>query len=327
MPRTAILIPCYNEENTIRKVITDFRKQLPDAVIYVYDNNCKDQTANNAKGENAVVRFEKKQGKGNVVRTMFRDIDADFYVMVDGDCTYPAEKVHDIMQPVVAGDADMTVGARLDEFSDKSFRPFHKFGNEAIKWTINFLFDCRLRDILSGYRCFNRKFVKSIPILSQGFEVETELTLQALDKNMIIQEVKIPYLERPEGSYSKLSTLRDGIRIIRTIFSIFKDYRPLKCFTCGGLICLLMGLGFGSIPIYEFIQTQKVTHASTAVLATGLVLVSLLSFITGLILDSSKRRHKELFQMLIDHKISPVNELYMDCTGRSYHPTLLGRPG
>ncbi|MDD2389727.1 MAG: glycosyltransferase family 2 protein [Desulfobacterales bacterium] len=327
MPNIAVLIPCYNEEHTIRKVIRDFRKELPNATIYVYDNNCNDTTAQKAEDENAIVRYEKKQGKGNVVRTMFRDIEADFYVMVDGDCTYPAEKVHDLLKHVISGEADMTVGARLDEFSDKSFRPFHKIGNEAIKWTINFLFDCRLRDILSGYRCFNRKFVKSIPVLSQGFEVETELTLQALDKNMVIKEVQIPYRERPEGSYSKLSTFRDGIRIIKTILSIFKDYMPLKCFSFIGLMTFLMGLGFGSIPIYEFIRTAKVTHPSTAVLATGIVLISLLSFITGLILESSKRRHKELFQIIIDHKISHVNELHMDYTERLYHQNLLDRTG
>lgn len=319
MPNIAILIPCYNEEHTIRKVIRDFRKELPNATVYVYDNNCNDTTAQKAEDENAVVRQERKQGKGNVVRTMFRDIEADFYVMVDGDCTYPAEKVHDILQPVMAGEADMTVGARLDEFSDKSFRPLHKIGNEAIKWAINFLFDCRLRDILSGYRCFNRKFVKSIPILSHGFEVETELTLQALDKNMVIKEVNIPYRERPEGSYSKLSTFRDGLRIIKTILSIFKDYMPLKCFSFVGLAAFLIGLGLGSIPVYEFILTGKVTHPSTAVLATGFVLVSLLSFIAGLILESSKRRHKELFQIITDHKISYMNELHIDYPGRAYH--------
>jgi glycosyltransferase involved in cell wall biosynthesis len=303
----AVLIPCYNEELTVRKVIEDFRRELPDAGIYVYDNNSTDGTVKCACTCGAKVRHENKQGKGNVVRTMFREVFADIYVMVDGDATYPAGRVHDLIEPVRSGKADMTVGTRMDQYENKSFRLFHKFGNELIRRTINLLFGTRLRDILSGYRCFNSRFVKSIPILSKGFEVETELTLQALDKRFTIVEIPVEYYKRPEGSFSKLNTYLDGVLVTKTILWIFKDYRPLKFFSLVGGIFFLLGIGFGTVPIVEFLRTTKVTHQGTAVLATGLVLVSLLSFVSGFVLDTINRRYREQYQLLADYIIHQIN--------------------
>jgi glycosyltransferase involved in cell wall biosynthesis len=303
----AVLIPCYNEEITIKKVIRDFRRELPEAEIYVYDNNSSDQTVRKAVACGAKIGHEHKQGKGNVVRRMFREIAADIYIMVDGDATYPAERVHALIEPVRSGKADMTVGTRLDQHEDRSFRLFHKFGNELIRKSINVLFGTQLRDILSGYRCFNARFAKNVPILSKGFEVETELTLQALDKNFTIQEVPVEYYKRPEGSFSKLNTYLDGILVLKTIFWIFKDYRPLRFFSVSGLMSLLLGLGLGSIPVSEFFRTGKVTHPSTAVLATGFVLISLLSFATGFVLDTINRRYREQYQLLSDSIIHRIN--------------------
>jgi len=303
----AILIPCFNEEITVAKVIQDFQRELPDARIYVFDNNSTDGTACNAMACGADVRYEVKQGKGNVVRAMFRDVVADIYIMVDGDATYPANRVHDLIEPVLNGKADMTVATRLEQYEEKSFRLCHKFGNELIRRTINMLFGTQLRDILSGYRCFSSRFVKSIPILSKGFEVETELTLQALDKKFTIKEIPVDYYKRPEGSHSKLNTYLDGMLVIKTIFWIFKDYRPLKFFSLAGLLSLLLGLVLGSIPVTEFINTGKVTHPSTAVLSTAFVLIALLSFATGFILDTINRRYREQYQLLADHIIHKIN--------------------
>ncbi|UCH85683.1 MAG: glycosyltransferase [Candidatus Latescibacterota bacterium] len=303
MADIAVLIPCFNEEQTVARVVSDFKKELPEATIYVYDNNSTDATAQKAAEAGAVVRSEYKQGKGHVVRSMFRDIDADVYVMVDGDCTYPAEKVHEIIRPVLSEGVDMTVGVRLESYTERSFRRFHKFGNELIKKTINSIFGTNLRDILSGYRGFSKQFVKTSSVLSKGFEVETEMTLQAIDRHFLIQEVPIDYHERPEGSYSKLNTYSDAALIIKTIFWIFKDYRPLKFFSTVALLIFLLGLGLGSVPVVEFFRTTKVTHPSTAVLAAGLVIVSFVFFVTGLILDTIVRRHRELYQLISDHVV------------------------
>jgi hypothetical protein len=263
-------------------------------------------TVRNAQNAGAIIRQERKQGKGNVVWAMFRDTDADLYIMVDGDDTYPASEVHLLMAPVEMGIADMSVGTRLAQYEDHSFRFLHMFGNKLIKDTINILFGTNLQDILSGYRCFNRSFVKSIPILSKGFEVETELTLQALDKDFTIKEVPVPYFRRPPGSFSKLNTYMDGILVLKTIFWIFKDYRPLRFFSFIGLFCMLIGIGLGVIPVHEFIRTGLVNHPSTAVLATGFVLVSLLCFATGLILDTINRRYKEQYRLIADSVIHNI---------------------
>lgn len=303
MERIAVLIPCYNEAVTIAQVVADFQRVLPKAKLVVYDNNSTDATAEEAARTGVEVRREYRQGKGSVLRTMFREIDADLYVLVDGDATYPAEEVHKLIAPVAAGRADMSVGMRLEHYGDGSFRFLHRFGNRLIRGLINTLFGTRMEDVLSGYRCFNRRFVKSLPILSDGFEVETELTLQALDKGFGVVEVPIHYRPRPAGSASKLSTFRDGLLILRTIFDIYKDYRPLRFFSGIGLLSLATGIVLGSVPVGEYLHTGLVTHASTAVLATGLVLVSGLCFATGLILDAVNRRYREQYQMLRDFVI------------------------
>jgi len=294
----AVLIPCLNEELTIEQVVQDFREQLPDAAIYVYDNNSTDRTVERARAAGAIIGHEHRRGKGNVVRRMFRDVDADIYIMVDGDGTYPAESVKALMEPVLQERAQMSVGTRLETYEHGSFRALHKLGNRLIRTLINVLFRAKLRDILSGFRCFDGRYIKNIPLLSRGFEVETELTLQTLDKGYTVAEVPIQYQTRPSGSQSKLNTYQDGILLLTTILRIFKDYRPLKFFLSVGTVTLLLGLGLGSIPVFEFLETGKVLHFPTAILATGLVLTALLAFATGFILDTSNRREREQYHLL-----------------------------
>lgn len=296
--RLAVLIPCYNEEITIGKVIEDFKKELPQAEIYVFDNNSSDRTAEIAKEKGAVVIKEPKQGKGFVVVSMFEKIEADIYVMVDGDDTYPAEVVHALIEPVVNQEADMTVGTRLSKYKSKAFKPLNLLGNFLVVSLVNRLFDSDLKDIMSGYRVFNRDFVKNIPLDSKGFEVETQLVIQSLYYSYKIKEVDIELRQRPEGSTSKLNTIRDGIRVILTIANIAKAYRPLLFFGFFGLLFLLTGIGLGGIPIIEFFNTGLVTHFPTAILATGLVLVSVILFAIGLILDSINFRVREIIQIL-----------------------------
>lgn len=233
MARIAVIIPCYNEELTIGKVIKDFKNELPDATIYVYDNNSNDRTGDIAKINGAIVKKEFMQGKGNVVRAMFRDIDADLYIMTDGDDTYPACFVNDLIEPIIKGEADMVVGDRLSNgaYLKENKRLFHNFGNNLVRGIINKLFKTSLKDIMSGYRVFNKKFVKNIPVLSNGFEIETEMTLYALDKKYLIKEIPIKYKDRPNGSFSKLNTFRDGIKVIKTIFFVFKNYKPIIIFS------------------------------------------------------------------------------------------------
>jgi glycosyltransferase involved in cell wall biosynthesis len=296
----AVIIPCLNEEGTVGKVVADFRAALPGAVVYVCDNASADSTAARAKEAGAVVVREHRRGKGAAVRRMFRDVDADLYVMVDGDGTYPADRVPDLIRPVLEGRADMCVGTRLERFEADSFRVFHRFGNALIRGTINVLFGCNLSDVLSGYRCFSRRFVKSVPLLSRGFEVETELTLQALDKDFSIEEITVDYFKRPDGSFSKLNTYTDGALVLKTIFRIFKDYKPLRFFTAAGAIFLFFGLALGAIPIAEFMRTGLVLHFPTAILAVGFVITALFSFSTGLILDTINRRHREHYRLIAD---------------------------
>ena len=301
----AVLIPCYNEERTIEKVVQDFQRELPDARIYVYDNRSSDGTAARASKAGALVGFEYKQGKGNVVRTMFREVDADIYVMVDGDSTYPAHAVHKLLDPILNGKSDMTVGTRVQSFDTAAFRRFHTFGNALVRRAINALFGANLTDIMSGYRCFTSRFVKCVPVLSRGFEVETELTLQALDKNFTMEEVPVEYSKRPEGSLSKLNTIGDGLLVLRTIVLIFKDYYPLRFFGLLSFICLFLGVGLGSIPIADFMATGKVMHPSTAVLSATFMIISVLLMIAGLILDTINRRQKENYQLIADSIIFP----------------------
>jgi glycosyltransferase involved in cell wall biosynthesis len=296
--KTAVLIPCYNEEVTIRKVIDDFRRQLPDATIYVYDNNSADDTARIAAEAGAVVVSEKRQGKGFVMASMFEDIDADVYVMIDGDDTYPAENVHELIRPVAEGKADMTVGTRLVEYADRSFRPLHVFGNALVVKLVNRVFHSNLTDIMSGYRVFNRDFVKRIPLVSKGFEVETQMTLQALYYDFVIAEVPIPYRERPEGSFSKLRTYSDGTRVLLKILDIFRAYRPLAFFSAIAFVLICLGLLIGSVPIVEFFMTGYVTHLPSAVLASGIMIIAVISLAIGIILDSMNHRVREVMRAI-----------------------------
>jgi len=295
--RIAVLIPCYNEAITIGKVIDDFRRELPKADIYVFDNNSTDQTAEIARERNAIVIKEKRQGKGFVIASMFKKVEADIYVMVDGDDTYPADAVHKLIEPIVCEEADMTVGTRLHKSASGAFKPLNLFGNYLVVKLVNSIFESRLSDIMSGYRAFNRDFVKNIPLISRGFEVETQLVIQSLYYQFKIQEIEVELRERPEGSESKLNTFRDGFKVLLTIVNIAKAYRPLFFFGLLGSLFLLSGLICGGIPVAEFLRTGLVTHFPTAILATGLVMVSMIFYAIGLILDSVNYRIKEIIQI------------------------------
>jgi glycosyltransferase involved in cell wall biosynthesis len=297
--RIAVLVPCFNEAPTIGQVVADFKRQLPDATIYVYDNNSTDETARIAGGAGAVVRTEARQGKGFVVATMFSEIDADIYVMVDGDGTYPAERVHAIIAPIRSGLADMVVGNRLVDFGAGSFRNLHVFGNRLVVWAVNSIFGSRLADIMSGYRAFSRRFVGQLPIVSRGFEIETEMTLQALYRDLVITEVPVKYGERPQGSFSKLRTYSDGLRVLLKIIDIFKAYRPLLFFGVVGFLLATAGLVLGVIPVVGFLQTGRVDRFPTAILATGLMVLAMLSASVGLVLDGVNHRVKELAQLVL----------------------------
>ncbi len=299
MSKIAVLIPCYNEELTIEKVITDFKNELPHADIYVYNNNSKDRTKEIAIENGAIVIDEYKQGKGNVVRSQFRDIDADIYVMVDGDDTYPAEFVHQLISVVENGEADMAIGDRLSNgtYQKENKRQFHEFGNNLVRKAINVLFNTNLKDIMTGYRVFNKRFVKNMPILSPKFEIETEMSLYALDKKYVIKEIPIIYRDRPEGSNSKLNTVNDGIKVVRTIVRMFKDYKPFRFFGIIALILLILGMIIGIPVIYEFARTSYITKIPSAILATGLVGLSAISFQCAIILDTITRQHREDYEL------------------------------
>lgn len=297
--RIAVLIPCYNEALTIEKVIKDFKRELPEAEIYVYNNNSKDETKEIAIKNGAFVVDEYKQGKGNVVRSQFRDIDADIYVMVDGDDTYPADFVHKLIEPIQKGEADMTIGDRLSNgtYQKENKRHFHEFGNNLVRKAINLLFDSNLKDIMTGYRVFNKRFVKNMPVLSPNFEIETEMSLYALDKRYIIKEIPIIYRDRPEGSSSKLNTVSDGIKVVKTIARMFKDYRPFKFFGIISLVFLVLGLIIGIPVIYEFIKTSYITKIPSAILATGFVSLSAIALQCAIILDTITRQHREDYEL------------------------------
>jgi glycosyltransferase involved in cell wall biosynthesis len=301
LPSIAVLIPCLNEEATISEVVRSFSLELPDAKVYVFDNNSTDNSVAQATATGASVRHVLARGKGNVVREMFRQIDADVYVMVDGDMTYPPNVVRELIRPILSGQAHMSVGDRLSSFSyaQQNTRPFHTFGNRLVVLLINLLFNAECKDILSGYRAFSRTFVESTSLVSSGFEVETELTLHCLDKKLSYIEIPIDYFERPSGSSSKLHTLKDGLRIIRTVGRLFKDYRPLLFFTVLSFLALCASLVSGGIVVLEFFTTSYITHIPLAILAAASGLVSILLFCSGLILDSVTRQHKTLFELNI----------------------------
>lgn len=300
--KVAVLIPCYNEELTIGKVIKDYQRELPDAEIYVYDNNSKDRTAEIARANGAIVTHEYRQGKGNVVRSMFRNIDADVYVMIDGDDTYPSEFVHEMIKPIVSDEANMVVGDRLSNgtYKNENKRHFHNLGNGLVRKLINVLFKTSLNDIMTGYRAFDKSFVKSYPVLSGGFEIETEMTLHALDKKFLIKEIPIDYRDRPEGSVSKLNTFSDGIKVLKTIFGIFKDYRPLCFFGIVAAIFFILSLISGVPVINEFVRTSKISKMPSAILAVGLMVLTALSLTIGIILDTIVKQHREVYELLLN---------------------------
>lgn len=299
--RIAVLIPCYNEEVTIEKVVTDFRRELPCAEIYVYDNNSKDRTASIAKDAGAIVRHEPRQGKGNVVRQMFRDIEADCYLMVDGDDTYPAEAASALCDPILRGEADMTVGDRLSNgtYAEENKRAFHGFGNDLVRTMIRWIYGYGFEDVMTGYRAFSRTFVKTFPVQSEGFQIETELSIHAVDRRWRILDVPIVYRDRPEGSTSKLNTISDGIKVMLTISSLFKNYRPFKFFNLVSLVLCIIGLIIGLPVISEFIQTGLVPRLPSALLATGFIFLGALSFATGLILDTIAKNERKQWEISV----------------------------
>ncbi|MBO4126424.1 glycosyltransferase family 2 protein [Streptococcus suis] len=299
--KIAVLLPAYNEEVTIVKVIEDFKKALPDADIYVYDNNSKDKTNELARNAGAIVRFEPRQGKGNVVRSMFREIDADYYIMADADDTYPAAEVEALLQPLRDGLADMTIGDRLSNgtYAEENKRGFHGFGNNLVRLLVNKLYKGNYNDIMTGYRGFNRLFVKTFPVLSPGFEIETELSIHSLDKRFKLVEVPITYKDRPEGSESKLSTFSDGFKVLRMIFNLFKDYKPLIFFSLLTVIFFVLGLVAGLPVIGEFARTGMIDKLPSAVLATGFMILAALSFVAGFILDTVVRQQRMQYELKV----------------------------
>jgi glycosyltransferase involved in cell wall biosynthesis len=290
----AVLIPCYNEEPTIASVIADFQAELPDAVIYVFDNNSTDLTAEIAAQAGAVVFRERRQGKGFVVQSMFRMIDADLYVMIDGDATYPASDVRSLIAPIQKGEADMVVGSRLHVKSNSKFRHMNLLGNHIFLSTLNAIFHVRLTDILSGYRAFSREFVKTVALIGGGFEVETELTIKALEAGFRVAEVPVDLSTRPEGSFSKIRPLNDGLRILGTIFALMRDYKPLTFFGTLAIALVIGGCIPGMIAVMDYIQTGAVLHVPCAILAVGMVLLGMLQFTAGLILHCMTRRIREV---------------------------------
>jgi len=301
MDKIAVLIPCYNESKTIKKVVEDFRHELPDATIYVYDNNSTDGTDVIAKEAGAIVRYEYRQGKGQVIRSMFRDIEAECYLMIDGDDTYPAEHAKDMIDGVINRGVDMAIGDRLSStYFTENKRPFHNMGNKVVRGLINFLFKNNVRDMMTGYRAFSYSFVKTFPVLSKGFEIETEMTIHALDKEMHLENVIISYRDRPEGSHSKLNTYSDGIKVMKTIVKLFENYRPYAFFGYISLILFLIA-GIMFIPVLiEYIETGFVPRFPTLIISGVTGLAALQSYFSGLILNVVKENRKQQFEITLN---------------------------
>jgi hypothetical protein len=293
-PTIAVLIPCFNEELTIEKVIDDFRMELPQASVYIFDNNSTDSTVQRARQRGATILYERRQGKGFVVQSMFREINADIYIMVDGDGTYPASNVHALLEPVLRKDADMVVGSRLSPTSQSRFRLLNRVGNHIFLFLTQRLFHTRISDMLSGYRVFNREIVKQLPLLSAGFEIETELTIKALKRSYRVIELPVNLSMRPEGSYSKIRHVHDGLVIMNTILSLARDYKPLTVFGSIGLLLVAAGFIPGTVVVVEFIRTGLVPRLPSAVLAVGLVLSGIIMGVVGLVLHTVARHFQEL---------------------------------
>ena len=301
MDKIAVLIPCYNEEKTIAKVVSDVKKFLPEAVTYVYDNNSTDRTVELATEAGAIIRHEYAQGKGNVIRRMFREIDADCYLMIDGDDTYPADNARQMCDFVLQGGVDMVIGDRLSStYFEENKRPFHNFGNSLVRTLINRLFHSNVKDIMTGYRAFSRCFVKHFPVLSRGFEIETEMTIHALDKNFLLKEVPIKYRDRPEGSVSKLNTYSDGFKVLMTIARLFRDYKPFVFFTSVFLLCLLIALGMDIPVIAEYLDTGLVPRFPTLIVSGVIATIGVMFFFCGIILEVITKKHKQLFELLMN---------------------------
>lgn len=298
MNKIAVLIPCYNESKTIAKVIKDFKNELPEADIYVYDNNSTDDTVKIAMDSGAIVRHEYMQGKGNVIRRMFREIDADCYIMTDGDDTYPANQAREMCNLILEGKAQMVVGDRLSStYFTENKRLFHNFGNVLVRFLVNKTFKSNVRDIMTGYRAFSKIFVKSFPVISSGFEIETEMTIHALDKRMKLENVLIDYRDRPQGSVSKLNTVSDGLKVLKTITALFKQYRPFAFFTILSLISLLIGILFFIPSLVGYLNTGLVEKFPSLIAASFFGIVAIQLFVGGLILESIARKDRQNFEL------------------------------
>ena len=298
MDKIAVLIPCYNESKTIEKVVTDFKRELPEATIYVYDNNSTDGTDKIAEAAGAVVRYEYQQGKGNVIRRMFRDIDAECYIMTDGDDTYPAEYAREMADKVLYRNVDMVVGDRLSStYFEENKRPFHNFGNSIVRNSINSLFKSDIKDIMTGYRAFSYMFVKTFPVLSKGFEIETEMSIHAVDKNLFVENVVIDYRNRPEGSESKLNTYSDGFKVLRTIFRLFKNYKPMQFFSLLALVLAIISVAFFAPVFVTFLKTGVVDKMPTLIVSGFTMLAAIQSLFSGLILATITQKNRQDFEM------------------------------
>ena len=302
MDKIAVLIPCYNESKTIEKVVTDFKRVLPEAVIYVYDNNSTDHTDEIARKAGAVVRYEHRQGKGNVIRRMFREIDAECYIMTDGDDTYPAESAPEMIKKVLERNVDMVVGDRLSStYFTENKRPFHNFGNSLVRKSINLLFNTDIKDIMTGYRAFSYQFVKSFPVLSKGFEIETEMSIHAADKNMFVENVIIEYRDRPEGSVSKLNTYSDGFRVLRTIARLYRTYKPMNFYGVVAAVLAVLSVGFLIPVLVKSSQTHLVPNFPTLFVCGFVMLAAIQSFFSGMILQTISQKNRQDFEMELQH--------------------------
>lgn len=316
MDKIAVLIPCYNESKTVKKVIEDFKRELPEATIYVYDNNSTDGTDEIAKQAGAIVRYERKQGKGNVIRSMFRDIDAMCYIMTDGDDTYPAEYARKMCEAVLERNVDMVIGDRLSStYFTENKRPFHNTGNVLVRKLINMIYKSDIRDVMTGYRAFSYQFVKTFPVLSKGFEIETEMTIHTLDKNMGIENIIIEYRDRPEGSTSKLNTYSDGAKVIKTIATLYKNYRPLSFFSWITAILLIIGIIFLVPVLMDYIKTGLVPKMPSFVASIFFFICAIQSFFGGLILQTMVKRSRQDFEIKLNEYADKFKTLKKDEIG------------
>ena len=298
MDKIAVLIPCYNEAKTIKKVVEDFKRELPEATIYVYDNNSKDGTDEIARQAGAIVRYEKRQGKGNVIKTMFREIDAQCYIMADGDDTYPAEYAKEMCKYILEDNVDMCVGDRLSStYFTENKRPFHNLGNVLVRGLINFIYKSDIRDVMTGYRAFSYQFVKTFPVLSKGFEIETEMTIHSLDKNLFVKNVIIEYRDRPEGSESKLNTYSDGFKVIKTIIKLYKNYKPFSFFSWLAVLFAIIGTVFLTPVMIEYIKTGLVPKMPSFIASVFFYVCAIQSFFGGLNLDTLAKKSRDDFEI------------------------------